>query len=400
VIPRSAASRPSICPRPQKSAWARGRPGRRTGSNGVDYDIDATLNVEAKTLDATARVTYHNNSPHRLDYLWIQLEQNLFRDGSLGRTTYTPRARGETSPDIPDFAGGYTIHSLSAGGVELDRTEFDTLMRVELPRPIGPGERFVYDIAWSFPVTPIDTPQIRMGWEDVEGGRIFEFAQWFPHVCMYDDVHGWNTQQFTGPGEFHTNFGSYRVDLTVPSDHIAVGSGELQNPGAVLTPEMRSRLARALASDETVMITEPGDGMRGDAASTNTWTFAGDNMRTFAWASSEAFIWDAAGATVTEDDGGTRRVLCQSFYPDEATAWRKSTQMVRHSVEFYSDMVSPYPYTMASNVNGPEGGMEYPTIVFCGARTDEDALFNVTDHEIAHQWFPMMVSNDERRTCG
>lgn len=274
---------------------------------------------------------------------------------------------------------------------------------MELPKPIEPGETFTFDLAFAFDMPPYLR---RMGAEDVEQGRIFEYAQWFPHLCNYDDVHGWNTLPYAGSGEFYTNFGDYEVNITVPRTYLVAGSGVLQNPEEVLTRTQRDRLAQAMNSRETVMIRtaeEVGDpASRPSGNGPLTWRFRGENIRTFAWAASDAFIWDACAVVIKDLDGNDKTVLCQSLYPNEADAWKPdvedggSTQYVAHSVEFYSDFLYPYPYPIMTNVNGPEGGMEYPMIVFCGGRTGRGPL-GVTDHEVGHTWFPMIVNTDERR---
>ncbi len=278
---------------------------------------------------------------------------------------------------------------------------YDTMGRIDLEQPIAPGETFTFEIAWRFNIPPFGAD--RLGMDDVEDGTVFEIAQWFPAVAVYDDVHGWNTDGYLGQGEFYTNFGEYEVRITAPRSHIVVSSGLLQNADEVLTPEAHERYARALASDETVAIRSAEE--VGDASSwpegegPMTWNFSARQVRTFAWASSEAFIWDAAGVDIpgsalTPDE----RVFVQATYPKEGIGtWADAVQMARHSIAFNSQMWSPYPYPVAINVNGTVGGMEYPGIVFCGARRSARSLYGVTDHEFGHTWFPMLVNTDERR---
>ncbi len=378
-----------------------GAPGPDYWQQRCDYVIDCQLDAESKRLDAQMRITYTNNSPHALDYMWIQLEQNLFRQDSLGTRS---RGRGVMAPLAAGFDGGYDIEKLTHAGADLEFAVYDTLARVELPDAIAPGEVFEFELDYAFDMPP---HLRRMGSEDVEQGRIFEYAQWFPHVCNYDDVNGWNTLPYLGTGEFYTNFGAYEVNITVPRNHIVAATGVLQNPYEVLTAEQRERLEIALASDETVVIIEPERvgtaDIRPEGDGPLTWRFKADDVRTFAWASSEAFIWDACGADVTDLDGTERRVMCQSLYPKEAESWywnddsRGSTQVIKHSIEFYSDWLYPYPYPIMSNINGPEGGMEYPMIIFCGSRTNDRGMVGVTDHEVGHNWYPMLVNSDERR---
>lgn len=392
---------PLNLPTPNASRLGSGAPGPQYWQQRVDYEIDATLDAETKRLSATLEATYHNHSPDELTYLWVQLEQNLFRQDSIGTRSRT--GGGPMRQMDEQFNGGYEIPYVRSGRNDLEFTIYDTLMRVELPRPIEPGGRFTFELAFAFDMPPYLR---RMGAEDVEQGRIFEYAQWFPHLCNYDDVNGWNTLPYAGSGEFYTNFGDYEVSITVPRSYLVTASGELQNPQQVLTRTQRDRLREARKSRETVMIRSaeevgtPESRPEGDGPL--TWKFKGENIRTFAWAASDSFIWDACGVTITDLKGKDRIVLCQSFYPNEAEAWKPtaelggSTQYVAHSIEFYSEYLYPYPYPHMTNVNGPEGGMEYPMIIFCGGRTGRGPL-GVTDHEVGHTWFPMIVNTDERR---
>lgn len=392
---------PLDLPTPNAFRLGSGAPGPQYWQQRVDYTIDATLDAESQRLSATLEATYHNNSPDELTFIWLQLEQNLFKPDSIGTRS---RTRGGAMRQMDEaFDGGYDIPHIRSGGRDLEFHIYDTLCRVELPRPIRPGGRFVFELEFAFDMPPYLR---RLGAEDVEQGRIFEYAQWFPHVCNYDDVYGWNTLPYAGNGEFYTNFGDYEVSITVPRSYLVAGSGVLQNPRQVLTQTQRQRLEEAKQSRETVMIRaaeEVGDpASRPEGEGPLTWRFRGENIRTFAWAASDAFIWDACGVTIKDLDGRDKTVLCQSLYPAEATAWGPdvedggSTQYVAHSVEFYSDFLYPYPYPLMTNVNGPEGGMEYPMIIFCGGRTGRGPL-GVTDHEVGHTWFPMIVNTDERR---
>lgn len=393
---------PLDLPAPSTVRTGSGAPGPDYWQQKVDYEIEAELDAAARLLTASMRVTYHNNSPDELGYLWVQLEQNLFRPESLGTLSRSPG--GVMSQELDEFDGGFSLSGLRSGGRELAMSEYDTLARVELPEPIGPGEVFEFELDFSFEMPP---HLRRMGAEEVGDGVIFEYAQWFPQVCKYDDVNGWNTLPYLGTGEFYTDYGDYSVALTVPRTHIVGATGALVNPHDVMTDEQYARWQRASQSGETVVIRsveEIGDPASRPAGEGKlTWRFRSENTRTFAWASSEAFVWDACAANVTGVNGVSRTVLCQSLYPREAKVWRHdhegggSTQFIKHSIEFYSDFVYPYPYPSMINVNGPEGGMEYPGIIFCGARENVDGLFGVTDHEVGHSWFPMIINSDERR---
>lgn len=398
---------PLDLPDPDEMRLGSGAPGPDWWQQRCDYVIDAELDAEARRLEATMEVAYHNNSPHELDFVWLQLEQNLFRNDSLGTQSRTPGS--VMSTDLGAFEGGYDIPYIRSGGSELEFTVYDTLARVELAEPIQPGETFEFDLAFGFNMPP---HLRRMGAEVVEQGTIFEYAQWFPHVAKYDDVHGWNTLPYIGNGEFYTDFGDFRVSVTVPRDFIVEATGVLQNPYDVLTETQRNRLETARSSDETVVILGADEigtpAARPEGDGPLTWEFAADNVRTVAFATSPAFIWDACKADVTNLDGSTKAVLCQSFYPKEAVAWYHdreypegrqggSSQYIKHAIEFYSEWLYPYPYAEMSNINGPEGGMEYPGIIFCGSKTGDQGLFGVTDHEVGHNWYPMLVNTDERR---
>jgi len=379
-----------------------GYPGPDYWQQQADYTIQAHLEPDEGTVGASMSVVYTNNSPDTLDYIWVSLDQNLFRTDSIGTLSRTPGSVMKMLED--DFDGGFKIHSLQSEGDDLEIKPYDTVGRIDLPHPLQPGEKLRFSMDFDFKIPP---HLRRMGSEKVDQGEIFEIAQWFPQVCKYDDVHGWNTLPYIGTGEFYTDFGNYDVSITVPRTFIVAGSGKLANPGEVLTQDQQSRLGEAMQSDDPIWIIEPDavgtEDARPGIADEFTWHFKNEHARTFAWAASDAFIWDACKADVNTEDGQSHTVLCQSFYPKEATAWDHtdkdggSSRVIKHSIEFYSDFLFPYAYPVMSNINGPEGGMEYPGIVFCGARTSSRGLFGVTDHEIGHNWFPMVVNSDERR---
>lgn len=389
-------------PTPTDARLGSGYPGPGYWQQQADYTINARLDPENETIDASMRVVYHNNSPHELGYIWMNLEQNSFRSDSLGTVSRT--AGGVMKMLEDDFDGGFDIPTIRSGGVDLVMKIYDTLGRIDLQSPILPGQVFEFEMDFGFKVPP---HLRRMGAEKVEQGTIFEIAQWFPQICKYDDVHGWNTLPYLGSGEFYTDFGNYRVSITVPRAFTVASSGTLTNSHAVLTQTQQRRLNEAMSTDEPVWIISPDevgtDELRPTPAHELTWEFEIDNTRTFAWAASDAFIWDATHATVTNRDGSTHDVLCQSLFPKEAKVWPHtdgdggSSRYIKHSIEYYSQMLYPYPYSSMSNINGPEGGMEYPGIIFCGSRNRANGLFGVTDHEIGHNWFPMLINSDERR---
>ena len=385
-------------PDPDRVRLGSGAPGPDYWQQQADYSIDAVLHAEDRAVSATATVTYHNNSPDTLTYLWLHLEQNLFKPDSIGALSKEPGSRFGYREG---FDGGYKVESLTSGGEPLELHVYDTMGRIDLDDPIEPGEVFRFEIAWRFNIPPFGADRLAI--EDVEQGAVFELAQWFPAVAVYDDVDGWNTLGYLGQGEFYTNFGDFDVRITAPRDHIVVAGGVLQNPWEVLTPDARKRFERALWSEETLAIRsaeevgDPASWPDGDGPL--TWHFKLPQARTFAWASSDAFIWEAAGLDVngsamTNND----RVLVQAAYPKEGLkTWPEAVQMARHCIDFNSRQWHPYPYPVAVNVNGRVGGMEYPGIVFCGGRWNARGLYGVTDHEFGHNWFPMLVNTDERR---
>lgn len=400
-------------PAPSPIRTARGLPGPAYWQQRADYVIHATLDAENRSISAREVITYTNNSPDDLDFLWIHLEQNLFKPESLGGTT---AGRGRRFGNRDGFEGGFEIHAVrmhseSDAPGDLPFHVYDTLARLDLPEPVkARGGTCRIEIHWSFKIPPYGSDRLAV--EEVEQGVIFQVAQWFPAVAVYDDVHGWNTLPYLGQGEFYTNFGDYEVHLTVPRSHIVAGSGWLMNPREVLTPAQVERLEQAARSPQTVLIRGPEEvsdpASRPEGDGPLTWVFKAADIRTFAFASSDAFIWDAAGIErrgPTSPEGSPDfdaamppGTLVQSLYPKEGIEqWSKSTDMLRSAIEGYNARWFEYPYPVATNVNGRVGGMEYPMIIFCRARDNERALFGVTTHEIGHNWFPMVVSTDERR---
>ncbi|HEX5052458.1 MAG TPA: M1 family metallopeptidase [Planctomycetota bacterium] len=380
---------PLDLPTPTRLRSASGAPGPDYWQQRADYRIAVALDPATRTVTGKEHVTYHNNSPDALDYLWVHLEQNVLKKDSIGSLTDGGAAVGERESENSD---GVLLSHVGIGGTDLTYHVYDTMMRVELPQPLLAGKQLEFDVAWSFHVP--EHVFRRYGTMKVRKGTIWEIAQWFPAVAVYDDVHGWNTLPYIGTGEFYFNFGNVDLDITVPRDHIVVASGVLQNPEEVFTSVQLERLAAARKSRDTVMIRDKDE--VGDPASRPagqgplTWRFRAENVRTVAFASSEAFMLDACAAGAT---------LVQSAYSEDSIrTWSKSTQMLRTAIEGYSKQWFPYPYPVATNVGGVEGGMEYPMIIFCSGRSRGDAdLYGVTTHEIGHNWFPMLVNTDERR---
>src|SRR2546425_279335 len=373
-----------------------GTPGPSYWQQRADYTIRATLDTGAHTIAGRETIRYTNHSPDTLRYVWLQLDQNLFRDDSRGALLNPPDARFAAR----GFHGGFVIDGVravglsgrqAARGASLRTTENGTTMRVDLGRALAPGGVTSLEIGYSFQVPEHGAD--RMGREQFPQGWLYEIAQWYPRFAVYDDVRGWNTEQYLGQGEFYLEYGDIDFAITVPRGFIVAGTGRLTNPLEVLTVQQRARLARALQSDSTVAIIaknevgQPATRPAGTGA-TLTWRFSAQTVRDVAWAAAPNFIWDASG---------WNGILMQSFYPPVADSiWRESTRMVRHSIKHYSEKWFQYPYPTAINVNGPVGGMEYPMIVFCANRRSREGLFGVTTHELGHQWFPMTVGNNER----
>lgn len=379
-------------PTPSAMRLGSGAPGPGYWQQAADYRIDVELLPETRTVRGRETVDYHNHSPHTLDYVWVHLEQNCLRPDSISTLTDGGSLMGGES----DTTDGVALQKVASGGSRLDYTVHDTMMRIDLPAPLQPGQTFQFEVEWSFVV-----PQRvfrRYGTMETAKGTIWELAQWFPAVAVYDDVHGWNTLPYIGGGEFYTNFGTYQLNITAPRDHVVVASGELLNPQDVFTAEQQERFARAKQSEETVVVIAKDEvgtpGSRPEGTGPLTWRFRAEQVRTVAWAASPAFILDAA----VVDASAANKVLCQSAYPAEcAGAWSKSTQMLRKSLGGYSRRWFEYPYPVMTNVAGVEGGMEYPMIIFCAAGNNERGLWGVTTHEAGHTWFPMIVNTDERR---
>src|SRR5438874_1915870 len=382
-------------PAPNEVREGSGRPGPRYWQQRADYTIRATLDTATHTIAGSETLRYVNNSPDTLRYLWLQLDQNIYKANSRGAALNPTDARFAGR----GFEGGYTIDYVravrrvgqAAGRIPLATSGNGTMLRVDLERPLAPGGRAELELAYRFEVPEHGSD--RMGREQFAGGWLYEVAQWYPQVAVYDDVRGWNTEQYLGQGEFYLEYGDFDVSITVPRSFVVASTGTLTNAVEVLTVNQRARLARAARSDTTVAIIpkpEVGQPFSRPAGPrpTLTWHFTAKNVRDVAWAAAANFIWDASGY-----DG----ILIQSFYPPEANAdWARSTQYARHSIKHYSEKWFPYPYPTAINVAGPVGGMEYPMIVFCGHRRSRQGLFGVTTHELGHQWFPMVVGSNER----
>src|SRR5215212_2770102 len=416
-------------PTPNEYRAASGAPGHRYWQQRADYTIEAELDDATQRITAKETVTYYNNSPDALSYLWLQLDQNIFARASEANVTRaaptftpTPEPGDEytESHRVPyatldrllsqeTFEGGQRVTAVrDAKGNPLRFTVVHTMMRIDLPQPLAPGQNTTFSVDWNYLINDAKTLGGRSGYEFFprDGNYVFEVAQWFPRMAAYNDVSGWQHKQFLGSGEFTLEFGNYRVRLTVPDDHVVAATGVLQNPQEVLTPTQRQRLKQAETAKEPVFIITPQEAKANESSKPRgkkTWVFSADNVRDFAFASSRKFIWDAQGHNVEGN-----RVMAMSLYPNEGEPlWSKySTHSIMHTLNVYSRYSFAYPYPVAISVNGPVGGMEYPMICFNGPRPEPDGtytaktkygLISVVIHEVGHNYFPMIVNSDERQ---
>ncbi len=379
---------------------ASGAPGPKYWQNRVDYNISANLDEATNKVRATITITYKNNSPEKLPYLWLQLDQNSFKSTSRG-LAITP-AKSRYGAQGEKFMGGYNITNLSvsqkAKAVKFTSLVEDTRMQIRLDQPMAANGDVVVikmDYVYEIPVLGSD----RTGHLTTKNGEIFAVAQWFPRMSVYDDVLGWNTLPYWGAGEFYCEYGDITFDVTVPGNHIVMGSGELLNPQEVFTAEQFKRWNEAKNSDKTVHIrseAEVTDPKSRPAKDKLTWKFKMTNTRDAAWSSSKAFVLDAARINLPSG----KKSLAVSAHPVESNGvdgYGRAVEYVKASIEHYSKMWFEYPYPMAVNVATNIGGMEYPGIVFCGWQAKKGDAWGVIDHEFGHIWFPMIVGSNERK---
>jgi len=381
---------------------ASGQPGVEYWQNRADYQINVKLNAVTNEIIGTDEITYTNNSPDKLSFVWLNLEQNLFKNDSRGNAV-VPLTGSRNGAQGQLFDGGNKIKSVKViSGKKKTETEAkfiitDTRMQIFLPQELaGKGGSVKIKIEFSF-IAPFEGSD-RMGVLETKKGKIFTIAQWYPRMCVYDDVRGWNTAPYLGASEFYLEYGDFDVKITTPANHYVVGSGELINGSEVFPAEQFKRYKEAGNSDKTVVIRsaeEVAATANSNASSEKTWHFQIKNSRDFSWASSAAFVLD--GAKINLPSG--KKSLALSAYPVESAgndAYGRSTEYVKASIEHYSKQWFEYPYPAATNVAGNEGGMEYPGIVFCSWESKGKDLWGVTDHEFGHIWFPMIVGSNER----
>jgi hypothetical protein len=386
--------RPLAMPTPNDVRTGSGRPGKGYWQQRADYRIEATLDPATHELRGRETIHYVNHSPDPLPYLWLFVEQNICAPGSVTNQLDQPPLvfLGSTFDfSCKGFAGGLTLDHVRLGLRSLATTVTGTTMRVDLPRPLAPGQFLDLDIGWRFTVP--DYGAGRMG----RDGTLYELGQWYPRMVVYDDVRGWNHEPYIGGGEFYLEYGRFDVALTVPADYIVGATGVLLNPAEVLTATQRARLARARSSSEPVAIItadEAGQAGRraggrevGRSGGTRTWRFSADSVRDFAFGAAPDFRWDASAY---------RRTLVHTLYRTSAPEWEEANRMVRDAVEYYSEQWYPYPYPHITSIEGPIEGMEYPMITFDPRAPSREERQWVLAHELGHQWVPMIVGSNER----
>jgi hypothetical protein len=378
---------------------ASGEPGSRYWQNRADYVIQCKLDTATHTLTGDVVITYTNNSPDALRFIWLQLDQNIYKKDSRASATTTETGGRWANGG---FTNGYEISNLQleSAGVYASATNTvtnDTRMQVWLKNPLAKGASVRLKMNYKFIIPEYGTD--RMGRLNTEKGMIYEVAQWFPRVAVYDDVQGWNTLPYLGAGEFYLEYGDIEFSVTAPANLIVVGSGELLNTKDCYTAEQQKRWEAAAKSNTTVAIraaNEVGQASSRPAVAELTWRFKITNTRDAAWAASKAFIIDAAKIDLPSG----KKCMAISAYPQESVGkngWQRSTEMVKGSIEHYSKKWFEFPYPAATNVAGIVGGMEYPGIVFCSSKSMGEELWGVTDHEFGHTWFPMIVGSNERK---
>jgi Peptidase family M1 domain len=405
-------------PTPNTYRTASGSPGKEYWQQKADYDIKVELDDKNQVITGSEKVVYHNFSPDALNYLWLQLDQNTFNeksDANSTRQTSINAKRGATASNLNSFDSktpkDYGFHILSitdALGKKLKYTINGTMMRVDLPQNLLKGQTFTFNVTWDFNIVDANAQRARSGYEffEKDGNYIYEMAQWFPRMCSYDDVSGWQNKQFLGQGEFTLTFGDYNVQITVPSDMVVGATGELQNAKDVLSAVQIQRLKQAENTKNPIVIVNQAEAViaeKNRGAGKKTWIYKAANVRDFAFAASRKFIWDAMKVDV---EG--KKVWAMSLYPKEGNPlWGQySTRLVAHTLTQYSRRTIAYPYPVAYSVHGPVGGMEYPMMSFNGARPQEDGTYSegtknflilVIIHEVGHNFFPMIVNSDERQ---
>ena len=404
----------TLLPTPNVYRTAAGAPGHQYYQQKADYRIKVELDDEKQRIYGKETITYTNNSPDQLEYLWIQLDQNVRAKDSDSKLINVEKMEDFKSISaierkLFEFDGGFKIQEVkSTSGKELKYFINKTMLRIDLKEPLKSKESISFSIKWWYNINDRMKIGGRSGYEyfEEEDNYLYTIAQFFPRMCVYNDVEGWQNKQFLGRGEFTLPFGDYEVSITVPADHIVAATGTLQNSSSVLTPEQRNRLKKAKQSDKPVFIVTEEEAIENEKEKTTkkkTWIFKAKNVRDFAFASSRKFIWDAQGVKI-----GDNNVMAMSFYPKEGNPlWeRYSTKLAVHTLKTYSKYTIPYPYPVAISVHANYIGMEYPMICFNGGRPEPDGTYSertkygmwgVIIHEVGHNFFPMIINSDERQ---
>jgi len=406
----------TILPTPNEQRTASGAPGAKYWQQRADYDIKCNLDEKDLKLSGTETITYYNNSPDPLDYIWLQLDENQhnnLNNANYQSSSVMPKVAGSAALEraeikTQDNGFGDKIQSLTdALGKELPYTINKTMLRIDLPAPLKPGQHFVFNVKWSYKISDRLVQGGRGGYEYFpgDGNYLFTMTQWYPRLCVYSDFQGWQNHQFAGRGEFALTFGNFKVQITVPADHVVGGTGECINYAAVLSPAELARYNKAKTSAVPVQIVNLDEAKKKEpnpSTAKKTWVFQASNVRDFAWTSSRKFIWDGMGQNV---EG--KNVMCMSYYGKEAYGLysKYSTRLVAHTIKTYSSFTFPYPYPVAQSVEA-SNGMEYPMICFNNGRTQPDGTYSestkngmigVIIHEVGHNFFPMIVNSDERQ---
>ena len=411
-----------LLPTPNEYRTGSGAPGPRYWQQRADYVINAELNDNNQSISGSETITYFNNSPDALTYLWLQLDQNInLKNGMTQKSEETTLRDSATTRELAadlklhDFDGGFKIKSVkSADGKAMPYTINYTMMRVDLAQPLAPGKQISFSVEWAFNINnrmhdmTFNDGRSGMEYFPEDGNYVYIIAQWFPRMCVYDDVVGWQNKQFLGQGEFTLSFGNYTVNLTVPADHIVAATGMVQNAKEVLTTEQQTRFEKAKTTfDKPLMIVTQAEATAKEktkATDKKTWKFYAENVRDFAFASSRKFLWDAQAVKV-----GNNTPLAMSYYSREGNPlWsQESTKAIKNCLITYSKYSIDYPYPQATSVHSASLGMEYPMICFNGARPNKDGSFSdrtkwglvgVVIHEVGHNFYPMIINNDERQT--
>jgi Peptidase family M1 domain len=372
-------------PGPNRFRSSSGIPGPDYWQQRADYTISASLDTATTAITGSVQIRYTNNSPDTLHFVWVQLDQNLYRTGSKGSALFPADSRW----GVRGFQGGYDLADVRVNGTSVRPRINDTMMKLDLPTPLAPkGGKATISINYSFRVPEHGSD--RMG----RDSSLYEIAQWYPRMAVYDDVRGWNTDPYLGQGEFYLEYGDFDYAVTVPAGYVVAGSGTLQNPEDVLSAEERRRLATAARSTNVVPViteSEAAEAKRRAVPGTKTWRFRAEHVHDVAWAGAPDFRWDA-----TSWNG----ILTQAYYeyPKSGKAWEDAAEQTQWTIRQYSELFFPFPYPQATSVAGPVGGMEYPMFVMVGYGNDDPAsIFGTINHEHGHEWFPMIVGSNERR---